>query len=92
MRPNDKILQKLANLIISDLKSQNLIQFKVSEDKVIQRALALLVEDFNREKALDEEVNRMLDDLERKDPGSFQRYKMFPLLKKKLAQQKGIVL
>jgi hypothetical protein len=92
MRPNDKILQKLANLIISDLKSQNLIQFKVSEDKVIQRALALLVEDFSREKALDEEVNRMLDDLERKDPGSFQRYKMFPLLKKKLAQQKGIVL
>jgi hypothetical protein len=92
MKPSDKMFKKLVNTILKDLKDQNLIQFKAKEEAVNRRALELVAEDFNREKALDAEVNKMLDDLERKDPGSFQRFKMFPLLKKKLAQQKGIIL
>ncbi len=92
MRPSDKVLQRLVNMILKDLKDQNLIQFKAKEDRVSARALEIVVGDFNRERLLDEEVNKMLDDLERQNPGSFQRFKMFPLLKKKLAQQKGIVL
>jgi len=41
---------------------------------------------------LDVEVNRLMDDLERQNPGEFQRFKMFPLLKKRLAKEKGIIL
>ena len=59
---------------------------------MLRRAVELVAADFARERQLDEEVNKMMDDLERQNPGSFQRYKMFPLLKKRLAQEKGIVL
>ena len=92
MKPTDKTLQRLVNMILRDLKEQNLIQFKSNEEAASKKALEIIKADFQREKELDEEVNKMMDDLERQNPGSFQRYKMFPMLKKKLAQQKGIVL
>ena len=92
MKFSDKTIQRLVNIILRDLKEQNLIQFKVKEEQVQQKAMDIVKADFQREQALDEEVHRMMDDLERQNPGSFQRYKMFPLLKKKLAQERGIVL
>ena len=55
-------------------------------------ALAIIKADYNRERELDQEVNKMMDDLERKNPGEFQRYIMFPMLKKRLAKEKGIIL
>lgn len=92
MKPTDKMIQKLVHTILHDLKAQNQIQFKAKEDEVERRALEIVKADFARERELDEEVHRMLDDLERQNPGGFQRYKMFPMIKKKLAEQKGIVL
>ena len=85
-------IERIAKKIFAELKSQNLVEFKTPEDKVLRRAVELIKADFDREAALDREVNLMLDDLERKNPGEFQRFKMFPLLKKRLAKEKGIVL
>lgn len=85
-------MHKLISLILSELKSQQLVTFKEKEEKVFQRAIELLKDDFRREAALDQEVQKMMDELERQSPGSFQRYKMFPLLKKRLAKEKGIIL
>jgi len=92
MKVTEKTIQRFINHILKELKSQNLIQFKSKEDVVQKRALAIVKADFERERELDEEVNSMMDDLERQNPGGFQRYKMFPLLKKRLAKEKGIVL
>lgn len=66
--------------------------FKEKEEKVYDRAVQLVKNDFQRETDLDAEVNKMMDQLERQNPGEFQRYKMFPLLKKRLAKEKGIIL
>jgi hypothetical protein len=85
-------IEQLVRRIFKDLKAQNQIVFKAPEDKVFLRAVEIVKADFAREDALDREVNKMLDDLERQHSGEFQRYKMFPLLKRKLAKEKGIVL
>lgn len=69
-----------------------MVTFKEKEETVYRRACDLIMKEYRNEAALDEEVNRMMDDLERQNPGQFQRFKMFPLLKKKLAKEKGIVL
>ncbi|MCB9025940.1 MAG: DUF507 family protein [Bdellovibrionaceae bacterium] len=92
MKVSDKIIQRLVNTILRELKEQNVIQFKTKEEIAFQKAVELVKADFHRESRLDMEVNNMMDDLERQNPGSFQRYKMFPLLKKKLAKDRGIVL
>ena len=41
---------------------------------------------------LDREVNQMLDQLERTNGGEFQRFKMYPILKQKLAKEKKVIL
>ena len=92
MKLNDKHIKALVKSVFDELKSQQQVTFKVSEEKVFLRAVELVHQEFEKEKQLDEEVHRMMDDLERQNPDSFQRYKMFPMLKKRLAKEKGIVL
>lgn len=88
----EKTMKRIAQAILDGLKSQKVIQFKEKEDVVLDRATEIIKADFIREMELDQEVNRMMDDLERQNPNGFQRYKMFPMLKKRLAKEKGIVL
>lgn len=92
MKISDKILNRLIHHVFRELKSNNVITFKEKEEKVADRALQVLKKDLAREAELDAEVHRMLDDIERQNPGEFQRFKMFPLLKKRLAKEKGVVL
>jgi hypothetical protein len=92
MKMTDKQMKRMAEAILNGLKKQNVIQFKEKEDVVAERAAAIIRADFEREAELDREVNRMMDDLERQNPGAFQRFKMFPMLKRRLAKEKGIVL
>lgn len=92
MKISDKQMQRMAKAILNGLKEQKVIVFKEKEEIVQERATSLIRGDFEREAQLDKEVNRMMDDLEKQNPGEFQRYKMFPLLKKRLAKEKGIIL
>ncbi|MCB0349965.1 MAG: DUF507 family protein [Bdellovibrionales bacterium] len=92
MKVSDKLIQRLVQAVFRDLKEQNTMTFKEKEDVVFKRACAIVANEYAREQELDQEVNRMMDDLERQNPGEFQRYKMFPLLKRRLAKEKGIIL
>ena len=92
MKLTDKQTQRFVKFIFDELKAQDLITFKSKESDVFNRAIEIVKNNFREEELLDEEVNKMMDDLERQHSGEFQRYKMFPMLKKKLAQQKGFVL
>ena len=82
----------MVTLILRELKDQNVMTYKAKEQDVHARAKAIIKGNIQDEAKLDEEVNAMMDDLERKNPGEFQRYKMFPLLKKRLAKEKGFIL
>lgn len=92
MKVTEKQFKAMASAILESLKKNNIIEFKEKEDSVLQRAIDIIKADFQREAELDIAVNKMMDDLERQNPGGFERYKMFPLLKKRLAKEKGIVL
>ena len=92
MKMTEKTMKRIAQAILEGLKNQKVIEFKETEQVVLERATAIVRGDFARESALDQEVNRMMDDLERKGSGDFERYKMFPMLKKRLAKEKGIIL
>ncbi len=85
-------MDRMVRKVFDDLKAQNLIEFKNPEDKVFKRAIELVQNEFKKEADLDREVHAMLDDLERKNPGEFERYKMFPMLKKRLAKDKKVIL
>ncbi|PIS12130.1 MAG: hypothetical protein COT73_00245 [Bdellovibrio sp. CG10_big_fil_rev_8_21_14_0_10_47_8] len=85
-------MQKLVEKVFEHWKKNNVIVFKEDEKKVFARALQAIKDEYQKETDLDIEVNKMLDQLERSNPGEFQRYKMYPILKQKLAKERKVVL
>lgn len=92
MKLSAQQIQVLAEKILNQWKKQSLIVFKEDEKKVLARMVEIIKEDYAREDALDRDVNAMLDQLERSNPGEFQRFKMFPILKQKLAKERKVIL
>ncbi len=74
------------------LKSQKIVIFKADEEKVTNRAMQIIKEYYEQENKIEQQVNEMLDKLEKEHAGQFKRNKMFFLLKKKLAKEQGYVL
>lgn len=86
-------IQRLAEKVLQQWKSQNLITFKVDEKVVLQTMKDTITADFKREEELDREVFAMIETLiEEHGDQSMQRGKMFPMLKQKLAKDRKIVL
>lgn len=82
---------RISELVLNQLQKEKEITLQEKKEGLRSRIARLIAADFEREKALDREVQALMDDLERQGH-SFERYKMFPLLKQKLAKKKGIIL
>ncbi len=85
-------LQAIVERVFKLWKQKNIATFKEDEKKVLSRGIELLKEELQKELDLDKEVMKKLDELEKSTPGEFQRHKMFPLMKAKLAKEKKVVL
>ena len=85
-------LQAIVERVFKHWKQKNLVTFKEDEKKVLARGLEILKEEVQKEVELDKEVHRKLDELEKTNPGEFQRHKMFQLMKAKLAKEKKVIL
>ncbi len=85
-------IQRIAEKIFLSWKEHKVVVFKEDEKKVLQAAVEAIKADYQKEIDLDREVNKMLDQLEKTHQGEFQRYKMYPLLKQKLAKEKKVIL
>ena len=92
MRLSPLQMQQLVEKVFRSLKEHQIVTFKDSEKKVIERGIAAVKENYDEEASLDIDVNKMLDQLERSNPGEFQRHKMFTLVKQKLAKERKFVL
>jgi len=92
MRLSPQQLQHIAALIVAKWKAHNVVTFKTDENQVLQSAVRAMTADYQKELDLEKEVHKMLEQLERSNPGEFQRHKMYPLLKQKLAKEKKVIL
>jgi len=85
-------LQIIATKVFELWKKNHVVVFKEDEKKVLSRMIETLKADYQKELDLEADVNKMLDQLERTNPGEFQRFKMYPLIKKQLAKEKKVIL
>ena len=92
MKLTSNQVQRIVHLVLQELKSSSAIEAKESNEKLASVIKSEINKNISEEAQLNQEVETMMDELERQNPGGFQRYKMFPLLKKKLAEKKGFVL
>lgn len=92
MKLSTSQIQRLSEKILKQWKTQGLITFKVDEKIVLKTIVDAITADFKREEQLDQDVQALMDQMEREHEGQFQRHKMFPMLKQKLAKERKIIL
>lgn len=92
MRMTKLQVESLVRRVVLGLESKKLVQFNKGKDQILHKAKEIIESDYAKEAQLDEEVNKRLDQLEREQTADFQRYKMFSMLKKKMAEEQGIIL
>lgn len=92
MRLNSFQIDSLAKRILQHLEEKKLITFRESKEKSLRRAIELITEDFDSERELEDEVNKKLDELEKNPSEGFERHRMFKMLKRKMAEERGIIL
>lgn len=92
MRMTKLQVESLVRRVVLGLESKKLVQFNKGKDQILNKAKEIIELDYVKEAKLDEEVNRRLDQLEQEQTADFQRYKMFSMLKKKMAEEQGIIL
>lgn len=85
-------IQRLSEKILKQWKAQNLITFKVDEKIVLKTIVDVITLNFKKEEQLDQDVKDLMDQMEREHEGQFQRHKMFPMLKQKLAKERKFIL
>ena len=92
MRWTPKLSQYLSQLIFKEWKKSGGVEWKANEEKIAGQIHLILSVELNKEKEVEKEANQMLDELEKTRPGQFERHKMYPLLKKKIAEKNGVIL
>lgn len=85
-------LQAIASKVLENWKQQNIVVFKADEKEVLARMNSVLKAELQKELDLDRDVNKKLDELERTNAGQFERYKMYPLLRKQMAKERKLIL
>jgi hypothetical protein len=92
MRLNKNQIEHLASVILRNLAKEGKI---VIEDKtrLLEEVTSLLIEEFQKEDRLDQEVRELLSKhMEKIRKENIEYQQMFKLIKTKLAREKGIVL
>jgi len=90
LSPNQ--MNKIAAEVFKEVSTTDNLEVYFEPDRFKTIIVNVLKKNIEAEKDLDQSVNDMMETLEKQNPGGFEHYKMFPLLKKKLAEQQGFVL
>ncbi|MBX2987626.1 MAG: DUF507 family protein [Bdellovibrionaceae bacterium] len=90
LSPNQ--IQALARKILDHWKETHVVHFKADERVVQEKIEAVFRKEIQKEIDLDREVHAMLDQLERSHGGQFERHKMYPMLRNKMAKEKKVIL
>lgn len=84
--------KRLAEHVLLALEEKASITYKVPREKVHERLVQEIQRNISEEMEIEAQTHRHLDKLEKTHGGEFQRYKMFPLVKRKVAEERGFVL
>lgn len=82
----------LAQKVLDQWKQNNLADFKVDEKIVLEKIQGVIRAEIQKEIELEKDVNAMLEQLERSHGGQFERHKMYPMLKNKMAKERKLIL
>jgi hypothetical protein len=86
-------IEKLAQVLLKELKDKGLAKFKAEEGKVLARIQEAITADLEAEDQLDREVHALMDQFRRQiESGHLNERDLFMKIKKELAKKKKITL
>ena len=91
MKIKQEQVESVCRLILGTLKEKKMITFKVPEPKVYQKLVESFVHNLKQEEVIDEQAKEILEKNLEAHP-DLDRQKMFLMIKRKLAKDKGFVL
>lgn len=93
MRLKEEHIQRIARLVLRQLKTKNLITPRVSEEKIEAKIVAVITKDLRAEVEIEAEARKVLAGYRTQiASGEIDEHKMFLMIKKELAKKKGMVL
>ena len=92
MKMTQNHIESLVRRVLLELEKKKLVFFNKSKEAVLHKGKEIINGDFEKEGELDNEVMRMLDDIEKEQTDQFERHRMFKMLKKKVAEERGFIL
>jgi uncharacterized protein len=93
MRLRREMIQYLAQAIVRDLKDKGFIQVLADREKVEELLREVITEDLQVEDRLNDEVKELLRAFSSEfTRGEADYHKMFTMVKRKLVQERGLIL
>lgn len=93
MKIKQEQVEKVCRLILEHLKEKKMIMLKVPESQVYQKLVQVFTNNLKQEEAIDQQAKRILEEtLEQSNQDQLDRQKMFLMIKRKLAKDKGFIL
>ena len=91
MKLKQEQLERLANTLLANYRTKELIQPKADEPQIKAKVMATIAQNFAEEEAIEDEARKMLASHARVSK-DMDPYKMFILAKQKLATKRGFIL
>lgn len=91
MKVKQEQLERLATQLLKEYQAKELIVPKRGEAEIKSKIVKILTQNFAAEEAIEEEARRMLAS-HAVEVREMDHYKMFMLIKQKLAVKKGFIL
>ncbi len=94
MRLKKEQIERLAEKILADLDTANIVSLKVERKKVLETITGVITSDIKSEEDLEKDAERILDQTLHSMGGGvgIDRHKMLKMIKEKLAKERNIVL
>ncbi len=93
MRLKKEQIHKIAELVIKSLQAKKLVTFKVSEEKILSRAIEIMTQNMLMEDKLEDDVRRMMEQYKDQiEKGQVDRQKVFQMIKKQLIKERNLVI
>lgn len=92
MKIKQEEVQRVCRLVLEKLKEKKMITFKATEKKVHDVLTATFLKNLEEEQTIDEEARRILEENMQFTQQDLDRQKMFLMIKRKLAKDRGFVL
>ena len=89
MKWSKEQVKRMVKGVFNDLKANNIVTFKSPEDLVMTKAINYVIADQNKDKEIDKEARRMVEELESQATDPIDRHKLFQMVRKKLMDREN---